>query len=294
LATLVRSSALYPSRLRLELCERARNFALAHKLSASESFGSSPALLYSPSEDCHGNFYPASYRAIMQNPEWRKRLGKVHTSDSLPRVERRWCELDSCNSSDALLMNIFCHPEVFADGRVPSLLGVESCEPEFGLKARVPLEAGKSEAGKFDRTEVDMRLGNLLVEAKLTEADFQSKAKSFVDRYRDIEKVFRRRDLPQSKTAYGCYQLIRNVLAAHALNSSFCVMLDARRPDLIEQWYAVMRAVKLADLRVRCQVLTWQELSQALPDSLREFLDEKYGIRPGPHAPYEFDHLREP
>ena len=167
--------------------------------------------------------------------------------------------------------------------------GIEPTESQFGLKARVPLVEGK-----FDRTEVDLRIGNLLVEAKLTEADFQSKPKSFVNRYGDFEKVFRRSELPQSKAAYGAYQLIRNVLAAYALDCSFCVMLDARRPDLIEQWYAVMRAVKVANLRLRCKVLTWQELSEALPPELCEFLDEKYGIRPGPVTPYEFEHLREP
>src|SRR5581483_294814 len=160
----------------------------------------------------HGNFFPGSYGAIQANAAWKKRLTKVHTSDSLPRSERRWCELDSCNSSDALLMNIFCCPEALDDGRLASLLGAERSEPEFGLKARVPLVEGK-----FDRTEVDMRIGNLLVEAKLTEADFQSKPKTFVNRYRDFEKVFRRSELPQSKTTYGAYQLIRNVLAAHAL-----------------------------------------------------------------------------
>lgn len=186
-------------------------------------------------------------------------------------------------------MNIFCCPESFDSGHLASLLGVEPTEPHFGLKARVPLVEGK-----FDRTEVDMRIDNLLVEAKLTEADFQSKPKSFVDRYRDFEKVFRRSELPQSKTTYGAYQLIRNVLAAHAHDCSFCVMLDARRPDLIEQWYAVMRAVKVADLRTRCKVLTWQELSEALPPELREFLSDKYGIRPGPITPFEFEHLREP
>ena len=59
---------------------------------------------------------------------------------------------------------------------------------------------------------------------------------------------------------YVSYQLIRNVLAAHALGLSFCVILDARRPDLMEAWYSVMRYVRIATLRTRCQVLTWQEL----------------------------------
>jgi hypothetical protein len=222
------------------------------------------------------------------NPAWKKRLAKVHTAtSSLPRSDRRWSELDSCNSSDALLMNVFCCPESLNE-RLQLLLGIESAEPEFGVKARVPLMEGK-----FDRTEVDMRIGNLLVESKLTEADFQTKPKEFVQRYRDFEKVFRRGELPQSKTSYASYQLIRNVLAAYALDCSFCVMLDARRPDLIEQWYAVMRCVKDAELRVRCKVLTWQELSEVLPETLQEFLNEKYGIHPGPILPYEFDHLRE-
>jgi hypothetical protein len=55
-------------------------------------------------------------------------------------------------------------------------------------------------------------------------------------------------------------------------------MHDARRPDLREQWYEVMQAVKLTDLRWRCKVLTWQELCEALPEALQEFLDWKYGI----------------
>ena len=287
MAAPVRSSAAYASLLRLELCERNRKFATAHGLPSQLSYGSSPVVVYSPCGMLHGNFFPESYSAILMNPAWRKRLSKVHTSDSLPRSDRRWCELDSCNSSDALLMNVFCCPEAL-NARLEWLLGIDPAEPDFGFRARVPLLDRK-----FDRTEVDMRLGNLLVEAKLTEADFQKAPKELVQRYRDFEKVFRRSDLPQTKTSYASYQLIRNVLAAYELDCSFCVMLDARRPDLLEQWYAVMRCVKDADLRVRCKVLTWQELSGVLPETLQQFLDEKYGIRPGPIVPYDFDHLRE-
>lgn len=288
MATIVRSSALHASLLRRELCERAHSFAQKHGLPFELSYGGAPAVLYWPVGVLHGNFFPGSYCEIQARAAWKKRLTKVHTSDSIPRGEHRWRELDSCNSSDALLMNVFCCSDSFTDGRLQALLGVESSEPEFGFKARVPLLEGK-----FDRTEVDMKLGNLLVESKLTESDFQAKSKEFVDRYRDFQKVFRRSDLPQSKTAYAGYQLIRNVLAAYELGCSFCVLLDARRPDLLEQWYAVMRCVKDADLRVRCKVLTWQELSEVLPVELRDFLDEKYGIRPGPITPYEFEHLRE-
>src|SRR5947209_11371597 len=33
-----------------------------------------------------------------------------------------------------------------------------------------------------------------------------------------------------------------------------CVLLDARRPELIEAWYAVMKCVRIADLSTRCKV----------------------------------------
>ena len=60
--------------------------------------------------------------------------------------------------------------------------------PIFGWKARVPL----APMGAFDRTEVDMRLGSLLVEAKLTEVGFQSRAAQIVEAYRDFDAVFDR------------------------------------------------------------------------------------------------------
>jgi hypothetical protein len=49
--------------------------------------------------------------------------------------------------------------------------------------------------------------------------------------------------------------------------------------DLIDSWYEVLAAIRPIEVRVRCKLLTFQELSQALPKSLREFLDQKYGIR---------------
>ena len=79
---------------------------------------------------------------------------------------------------------------------------------------------------------------------------------------------------------YVSYQLIRNVLAAHELNASFCVLLDERRPDLKDAWYEIMQWVVDTDLKTRCKVLTWQELAALLPAKLQEFLDLKYGIVP--------------
>ena len=264
------------SQLRAQLSECGQKYAQARGLPHQLSCGGVPAVIFEPSDSGqHGNFLPASYSAILRNPEWRRRLLKPHAqSKSLPRTGRRWCELDSANSSDALLMNIFCYPGVAGDRRVLHLLGAETDgPPHFGYKARVPLREGKS-----DRTEVDMRLGNLLVEAKLTESDFQRKAKPALACYRDFAVVFYRRQLPQLLNHYMSYQLIRNVLAAYVLGHSFCVFSDARRPDLREAWFQVMLAVRPADLRVRCKSLTWQELAAVLPPTLQRFLEEKYGI----------------
>lgn len=268
----------YVSQLRAQLSDCGQKYAQAHGLAHQLSYGGVPAVVFEGSgSGQHGNFLPASYCAILQNPEWRRRLAKPHSQfKSLPRTERRWRELDSCNSSDALLMNIFCYPGVASDRQVLHLLGAETdSPPQFGYKPRVPLVQGR-----FDRTEVDMRLGNLLVEAKLTEGDFQSKSKATLARYRDFAAVFFRRQLPQRLDQYFSYQLIRNVLAAHATQSSFCVLADARRPDLLEAWFAVMQAIRIVELRVRCKMLTWQELALVLPRTLQYFLEEKYAIVP--------------
>jgi hypothetical protein len=266
------------SQLRAQLSECGQKYAQAHVLAHQLSYGGVPAVVFESCDDGrHGNFQPASYRAILRNPEWRRRLSKPHSqSKSLPRTDRRWCELDSCNSSDALLMNIFCYPGMAEDRQLLHLLGTEADgPPQFGYRPRVPLLEGK-----FDRTEVDMRLGNLLVEAKLTEGDFQRKPKAALACYRDFAGLFYRRQLPQQLTHYLSYQLIRNVLAAHATGLSFCVLTDARRPDLLEAWFQVMQAIRPVELRVRCKVLTWQELAVILPRTLQTFLEEKYAIVP--------------
>ena len=273
------SGAYFASHLRHELCVRNRVYASTHKLAHVESYGSMPVIVYQPDDDGrHGNFLDETYAAILGNPDWCRRLDKIHAQarTSLPKNERRWKELDSCTSSDALLMNLFCFPGVLTDSRVLSLISVDAgAQAQFGFKARVPLKSGL-----FDRTEVDLRLGDLLIEAKLTESDFQTKDADVVRGYRDFKRVFDARALPMAAGKFLSYQLIRNVLAAHANACSFCVLLDQRRPDLIEQWYAVMRCARIADLRLRCKVLTWQELSETLPQRLQAFLDGKYGIFP--------------
>ena len=265
--------------LRGEITARAAQYAQQNGIAVRRSHFDFGSVVFAPDADGlrHGNFHSASYRAILRRPMWRKRLSKVLTvTERLKRSEddRRLCELDSCCSSDALLMNIFCHSRVRSSAQIRGLLGVdERAVPIFGWRARVPLLDQK-----FDRTEVDMKFGNLLVEAKLTESSFESCSLARMRAYSDFREVFRLSELPRSSRQYHCYQLLRNVLAAKAHNSAFCLLTDARRIDLIDAWYEVLGAIRPIELRIRCKLLTFQELSGPLPRSLREFLDQKYGI----------------
>jgi hypothetical protein len=265
--------------LRAELSLRALAFAETHALLFERTDGSVPGVLFRLN-DCgrHGNFHPLSYREICSSPQWAKRLGKVHNAfkRSRARANWHWRELDCAHSSDALLMNIFCYPDVMASARVQGILGIESAvQPEFGFKPRTPLHNGKR-----DNTEIDMKFDQLLVEAKLTESDFQSARFDLLSRYRDLEALFDLADLPLRNNKYCGYQLIRGTLAAYATGCSFCVFCDARRPDLIEAWYRIMRAVRPFELGYRLKLLTWQELTGVLPSDLQRFLATKYGIYP--------------
>ena len=264
--------------LRRELSLRNVAYAAALGLPYVESYGGTPVVLYQPAvaERKHGNFLDASYQSILNHPGWTQRLNKVHTQGrrSLPQSDQGWKELDSSMSSDALLMNVFCCPGVVKIRALALKLGFEVGEiPEFGFRARIPRHKGH-----VDRTEIDMKLGTLLVESKLTETDFQIQRPAVVESYCDFGEVFDHELLPRLDSQYISYQLIRNVLAAHHLGLSFCVLLDERRPDLIEAWFRVMRCVRIPDLRTQCKVLTWQELAEALPKKLQSFLDQKYGI----------------
>jgi len=270
----------YVSALREELIARNNSYAVLNLLPHVTSYGELPVVVYQQSE-CgrhHGNFIAPSYRAILRRSEWRKRLLKVHGQGrrSLPARDGSWRELDSSLSSDALLMNVFCYPGVTRRTEVCRILGLEpGIFPEFGFMPRIPLLSEATE-----RTEIDMKLGNKLVEAKLTEGDFQIQRAELVEGYRDLRDIFECRHLPTLRRKYVSYQLIRNVLAAHALDLDFCTLLDARRPDLLEDWYEVVRCIRFADLRARCKVLTWQELTPSLPAALQRFLSVKYGIAP--------------
>jgi hypothetical protein len=316
--------------LRRELNARSRDLARSANLLHDLSPNDDPILLFGRNpEGHHGNFHPASWNAISANPSWARRLSKPHTAWRRSRALANWPwkELDSASSSDALLMNIFCHPQV-CDGSTLSpavaiLLGVTpSAQPCFGIKPRVPLHPNPKGGTLTDRTEIDMQLADLFVEAKLTETGFQNARPALIHRYRDLEAVFDVAKLPRiarteiiptdiypdeepaydestpiptpsvgaipapppsraialEKQPFQGYQLIRNVLAAFAADTSFCLLSDARRQDLIDTWYAVLSTVHHPGFTWRLKLLTWQELATALPADLQDFLDTKYGI----------------
>ena len=194
--------ACFATQLRQELM--ARNRLYARGRAHVESYGTAPVIVYAPEGERHGNFFDPAYAAILQKPEWLRRFDKVHAqaARSLPKSPdpaRRWRELDSSMSSDALLMNVFCTPEDLRSQALRRAMGTENdLDPIFGWKARVPLRNGK-----YDRTEVDMRLGPLLVEAKLTESDFQCRAASIVESYHDFDGRFRPRSVAAHRNPDG-------------------------------------------------------------------------------------------
>ncbi|GGG91964.1 hypothetical protein GCM10011586_03240 [Silvibacterium dinghuense] len=225
------------------------------------------------------NFLPEVHAEILARPAWARRLEKVHTAyrRSRARADWPWRELDAAVSSDALLMNIFCHPASSRNTALHALLGeAAGSEPEFGIRPRTPLASGRG-----DTTEIDMRIGHLLVEAKLTESDFQIAPERLIHRYRDIEEVIDIASLPRLEDGrFPGYQLVRGALAAHATGLSFAVLCDARRPDLIESWLQVQRCIRPLELRIRLKLLTWQEIAATLESGHQGFLGARYGIFP--------------
>jgi len=263
------------SRLRSELTYR--NTTRAAAWPAEMSYGSVPNIVYIENEAGeHGNFLSASYKRILEDAGWKARLAKVYTgSRFIPRrADRTRRELDCANSSDALLMNIFCYPGITHRAAVCSLLGIETgLRPAFGVRPGIALKNGAE-----DRSEMDLKLGKLFIEAKLTEGDFQTARRDLVQRYRDLESVFDVSRLPKSKEKYRSCQLIRGALAAHQHGASFAVFCDQRRQDLIEDCFEIMSVMMSAELRCRMSLVTWQELATAMPPKVRGFLTEKYGI----------------
>jgi hypothetical protein len=263
--------------LRTELAERAAVHMTKIGAPGYLSLGSAPTRLFETYDDGqrHGNFIHASYQAICDEPPWKARTHKAHSQmQALPLDKRLGArELDSCNSSDALLMNCFCYPGA-AERIIAALLpSVSYTTPQFGIHGEVALVGALS-----DGTEIDMQIGAAIFEAKLTERDFTTRPKSTVEKYARFSEVFDTGALPQSSHEYHGYQLIRNILAAEQHNWAFYLICDSRRPDLLHDWWAVHSAIRDVTLRTRVGFLLWQEIARVCPLPLKAFLAEKYGI----------------
>ncbi|MGA8443482.1 MAG: hypothetical protein WB762_15585 [Candidatus Sulfotelmatobacter sp.] len=138
----------FAAALRRDLAHRAPTYARREGLPHCLGYGGAPIVCLAPDEHDlrHGNFSLAQLPGDTRKARVEGTTGRKSTQQawrSLRRTERgRWKELDTCASSDALLMNIFCHPDVLRAGLAGSLIGADpGVLPYFGYKARVPSRA---------------------------------------------------------------------------------------------------------------------------------------------------------
>lgn len=108
-----------------EIKNRARDFAGTDAFIESEY---QSAYIFKNPKD---NLHPESADIIER--EWPDRLDKSHQN-----VEGAQ-EFQSTNSSDALLMSVFCHPQIFKWKGIRQLFGLESEKPKlkFGHRPNV-------------------------------------------------------------------------------------------------------------------------------------------------------------
>ena len=218
-------------------------------------------------DDIADSFCQQSYAEILRYPDWSARTKKRHT-----QVDGAY-EMQSSNSSDALLMNIFCHPKLAIWRGIHNVLGFVPNAPSFGIKARITKQGVDG-----DETEIDLAVGNSFAEAKLTEADFTDKPKSEVEKYDSFGVVFHKDSLEQSGDSYRNYQVIRNILAAVQHDKDHFLLCDERRPDLVRAYMQTVACVREIGIRRRCSVIFWQEIYRNAGEGLREFLECKYGF----------------
>lgn len=217
--------------------------------------------------DVKMNFLEESYLNICRNEFWYKRLDKKH-----PHFNDGTKEMQSSNSSDALLMNIFCYPEINKWKGIKELLQVsELKEIEFGWSPELVNENPKYP------TEIDLRINKeIICESKLTESNFTEKEKYIVEGYENFDLVFDKDLLEIKNGNYINYQLIRNILTAYKYSYRFILLIDETRIDLIRSLFNVVKAIKIADLRMKISFITWQELANKCGNHLKDYLSQKY------------------
>jgi hypothetical protein len=220
------------------------------------------AVIFKNLED---NFLTSSYMNIQKNPQWKFRTSKVHAN-----LKDGTLEMQSSNSSDALLMNIFCNPGVEKWSGLHNLLHIDpSSGIEFGWNPTFENEI-------LHPTEIDMKIGNIIFESKLTEESFTEKDKKIVERYPNFHAVFDSHFLESSEVGYKHYQLIRNILTVYKYDFSFSILVDETRTDLIRALYNVIEAIKEPEVRNRVSFFTWQEIAAVCGTELKDYLQQKY------------------
>lgn len=167
-----------PDALKQKLREAALNYARKRSFPIGDSPAS--AVIFSNLRD---SFHPESFEAIAANGEWQARTTKPHSKVA------GVLEMQSSNSSDALLMSIFCHPNIGDWKGVRDLLDDSLDQLHFGVKGEVHVNGGQA-----DSTEIDMSLTDTLCEAKLTEVDFCTKPCEVVEGYDGLQESVGNRD----------------------------------------------------------------------------------------------------
>lgn len=253
---------LKPSELKICLRDFAKEYAKERGLPIDTSH--STAIIFLNLKD---NFEPESFERIYNNKEWYERTQKKH-----PNVKDAF-EMQSSNSSDALLMSIFCHPRISKWKGVSNALGVNVTNPIFGFKPYIP-----KTGGRFDSTEIDIALDEVFIEAKLTETDFTQKSAFIVEDYEGFLNVFHKNHLKLRGNKYENYQVIRNILAAIQYDKRHILLCDERRPDLARSYFETVNCIRDITIRKRFRVVFWQEIQRGCGVRLNEYLKIKYGI----------------
>lgn len=247
----------YSDRLRKILLKNAKEYCSKNSFYGIEH---DSAFLFN---DISMNFNIDSYKNICQQMGYVKRLNKQHSNAS------GYKEMQSSNSSDALLMNIFGNPNIKNWKSLRDLLKISTNDNiEFGWNPQFENE-------KNHKTEIDMLIGNNIFEAKLTEKDFTIKDLNVVLSYSNVEQVFDLESLILDAKVYN-YQLIRNILTAFKYDFNFILIVDERRIDLIREFYKTKSAIKVNALAIRCDFITWQEIASCLGKDLKKFIIDKY------------------
>lgn len=208
------------------------------------------------------SFQPETFSNIRTNKKYLDRLNKTHSN------AKGYKEMQSSNSSDVLLMNIFAYPNILENESLRNLLGVNQNECiEFGWNPVFENETRK--------TEIDMKIGNSIFEAKLTESNFTKKSQNIVLNYPNVEQVIDLTALYKGEDVLY-YQLIRNLLTAYKYKGDFKLIVDESRSDLIRAFKKVKEAIKTKELKNRFNFLTWQEITEKLEGDLNIYITKKY------------------